>query len=113
MAAPLAWEFPGGKVGPGESPEEALRREIREELGVEIRVGSRLGRGRGLTGDRVVVLDVYLARIVRGAVRPVEHRDWGWFDAEALVGLDWAAPDVPVLPAVVAILKGVRVSRNS
>lgn len=74
----LLWEFVGGKIEPGETPEEALRRECREELDVEIET-------RGLFMDVVhdypdldVHLRLYFARIVSGVPKMLEHNDIRW-----------------------------------
>ena len=100
MPLPLKWEFPGGKLEPGEDPREALAREIREELGLEIEVGAWLGRGASVDGGRRIELDVFEAALVAGEVRLAEHRRYGWFAAGEIDALDWAAADVPVLGAL-------------
>lgn len=100
----LKWEFPGGKVEPGESPRAALRREIREELHLEIEVGSWLGRGEHLDAERVLELDVYTARIVSGEILLAEHHRYGWYRGDEIDALDWAAADRPVLPALKGLL---------
>ncbi len=104
MADPLKWEFPGGKVEPGEDSRQALVREIREELALDIEVGDRLGRGTGTGGGRTIVLDVYTATVVGGEIRLAEHRQVGWFRAADIDRLDWAAADRPVLPALRRVL---------
>lgn len=104
MSEPLKWEFPGGKVEPGEDPREALRREIREELHLEVEVGTLLGRGESAVDGRRIVLDIYAATILAGEVRLVEHQDWGWFTAAEIDRLDWADADLPVLPALKGLL---------
>ena len=101
----LQWEFPGGKVEPDETPRSALEREIREELAVEIEVGSWLGRGEHRSGGAVVKLDVFAARIMSGDIRLTEHFRYGWFSAEQLDALDWAAADRPILPALKSLLR--------
>ena len=102
MPLPLKWEFPGGKIEVEEDAPSALRREIREELGIAIEVDELLGRGTSDDGGRRIVLDVYLARLTEPDDRIVlaEHVAWGWFSAGEIAGLDWAAADIPVLPAL-------------
>ena len=104
MAAPLKWEFPGGKVEPDEDPRAALHRELLEELQVSVTVGSWIARGEAEAGGRLIQLDVYAGTIEFGEVRLREHAQFGWFDVVELGALDWAAPDVPVLPSVLALL---------
>lgn len=105
MSAPLRWEFPGGKVEAGEDPRTALRREVNEELGVVVAVGIRIARGEAEASGRLIQLDVYAASIESGEIQPREHVRFGWFSAEGLRALDWAAPDVPVLPHVMRLLQ--------
>jgi 8-oxo-dGTP diphosphatase len=93
MREPLRWEFPGGKVEPGESAQQALAREIDEELGVRIEVLELLGGN----DHQQLRLDVYLARIVDGEPVAHEHAALRWVAAEGLDALDWAAADVPLV----------------
>lgn len=94
------WEFPGGKVEPGESPHAALEREIREELGIETRIGALLGTGR--MGP--IRLDVYQARHLSGAIRLTDHDAVHWLAAHEIDAFEFAEADVPVLPALRALL---------
>ena len=106
MTEPGRWEFPGGKIEPGESPQAALVREVEEELGCAIRVGPRLGTGRAETPRARVRLDVFEASLVAGEPRAREHRALRWAVPDALEHLDWAPADVPVAPRVATRLRG-------
>ena len=97
MENPLEWEFPGGKVKPGEDPRRALVREIREELAVEIAVGELLGATTHRQTDRIIHLAVYSATITGGRIELAEHRSYGWFGSDELDALAWSPADRPLL----------------
>jgi 8-oxo-dGTP diphosphatase len=93
---PLKWEFPGGKVEPGEAPVDALAREIREELGCDARVG----RIDEVVFHAYAEFDLYMlvyACTLAGTPRPVEVADVRWVPPPELGGFD-------VLPADVALV---------
>ncbi|WP_307816433.1 (deoxy)nucleoside triphosphate pyrophosphohydrolase [Nocardioides limicola] len=102
-AAAGRWEFPGGKVEPGESPEAALIREIREELGIEIEVRRWLA-GRVTIDDRHE-LTVALAQSGEGDPQPHEHDQVRWVAAAELDDLDWLDADRPFLAELRAHLE--------
>ncbi len=105
MSSAGKWEFPGGKVEPREARRTALAREIREELGIEIEVGSLLGRGEAQGANRTIVLDVFLASIRGGTLTLHEHADICWLRADELENVDWADADRPLLPALEQVLR--------
>ena len=92
------WEFPGGKVDPGESPETALRREIREELCVEVTDLSPLATVTHAYDFGVIHLIPYLATCDRHPeIRLTEHTEHRWVLPEEAVSMEWAPADLPVL----------------
>jgi 8-oxo-dGTP diphosphatase len=101
------WEFPGGKVEPGESDVAALVRECQEELDVTISVGDRLGEDLVVQGPRGQwVLRVWTARIVSGEVRLVEHSAARWLSAAELGEVAWIPADAPLVEVLRALLSG-------
>jgi 8-oxo-dGTP diphosphatase len=102
--APAAgrWEFPGGKVEAGETPDQALVREVAEELGVVIVVRRWLA-GAAPIGT-AYELTVALAEIVDGEPAPAEHDRVRWLCAAELDDVDWLDPDRPFLQEVRMLL---------
>lgn len=90
------WEFPGGKVEPGESPEAALAREIREELGCDVEVTGWLVGEVPIGGHHA--LRVATCAITSGDPDPVEHDATRWLTSDQLDDVDWLVPDRPFLP---------------
>ena len=96
------WEFPGGKVEPGESDAAALVREIDEELGVEIAVDGWLS-GEQPVGE-AYLLRVALATLVSGEPTPTEHDRVRWLGADELDEVAWLAADRPFLSELSVLL---------
>ena len=80
----MLWEFVGGKVEPGESPEEALIRECREELAITISVGDIFTEVTHTYPDLTIHLTVFNAEITAGVPRKLEHNDLRWITADEL-----------------------------
>jgi 8-oxo-dGTP diphosphatase len=94
------WEFPGGKLEPGESPRAGLVRELEEELGIRVRATRPLIRVRHDYPERDVLLDVWRVSDWQGEVRGREGQELRWTPAEALTELEMPAADVAVVTAV-------------
>jgi len=96
------WEFPGGKVEPGEEIEVALAREFREELGVEVLASEGLMRIEHDYGDKQVCLDVRRVTQFQGEARGLEGQPLAWQLPEDL--RDWAFPaaNAPILTRLIS-----------
>ena len=93
------WEFPGGKVEPGETHQAALTRELREELGIESTISTFVGSHR----SHRLKVSVYLVRS-SGNPLPFEHLSLAWLNAENAHTLFWQQHDLPLLERLLRML---------
>ena len=91
------WEFPGGKIEPGESPEEALRREIREELRVSVGIDGHLMTVDYDYPDFHLSMDCFLCHLEAGEITLTEHEAARWLKAAELEEVDWLPADVEII----------------
>lgn len=91
------WEFPGGKVEPGENFEAALIREIQEELSIDIKVESKLGENSIVYDQRSLRIHLYLCRAVTDQIILIDHDQFEWTTPDQFSRFDWAPGDIPFL----------------
>ncbi|WP_171904160.1 (deoxy)nucleoside triphosphate pyrophosphohydrolase [Streptomyces abyssalis] len=97
------WELPGGKVEPGETPDQALVRELREELGIEIEALARVPGAWPLNQN--LVLHVWQARLLKGEPQPLQdHDELRWLAPDEAFDVDWLEQDRPAVRAVMETL---------
>jgi len=98
------WEFPGGKIEVGESPEEALLREISEELETEIEVGELIDTIEYDYPDFHLSMKCFACRIISGDLHLVEHEAARWLNAGQLDSVDWLPADITLIPKIARLL---------
>lgn len=98
------WEFPGGKVEAGESPEEALCREIREELEVEVNVGDLIDTIEYDYPAFHLSMKCYACTIAGGSPHLIEHEAARWLSADQLDSVAWLPADITLIPKIAGLL---------
>ena len=98
------WEFPGGKIEAGESPRDALAREIREELATEIRVGERIDTIEYDYPTFHLSMQCFACQVVSGKLELLEHENSAWLTAETLRSVKWLPADELILDKIAGFL---------
>ena len=91
------WEFPGGKIEPGETPEEAIKREIQEELATEIQVEQPLTNVEYDYPTFHLSMQCFICKVERGNLTLLEHEAARWLSYDELDGVDWLPADLVVV----------------
>lgn len=91
------WEFPGGKIEPGESSEDALKREIQEELGVDIVIEDLICTTEYDYPSFHLTMHCYLCRVEAGEIELREHKSARWLTIELLDSVEWLPADKEVI----------------
>ena len=105
QSLPYKWEFPGGKIEEGESPQTALKREIKEELTCNIEVGQQNEYTVHEYPFGIVHLTSYYCQLIEGKPQLTEHMAMRWLKINKLHLLNWAPADIP---AVKKIMNGFK-----
>jgi 8-oxo-dGTP diphosphatase len=104
MSLPLKWEFPGGKLEAGESPEACLQRELVEEMGVTVAVGRPLPLHTHSYDTFTVTLYPFLCALESDTITLHEHASMVWLPPHELHTLDWLEADQPVLEVYIRLV---------
>ena len=97
MPHPLKWEFPGGKVKEGESPEYCIKREIQEELGLRVVVKQLLPSVKHAYGNHTIKLIPFICSREEGKISLSEHKSFRWIPIEEVEEVDWLDADAEVV----------------
>lgn len=100
---PLAglWEFPGGKIEEGETPEESLVRELMEEMNIKVRVNEYVGESIYDYGDgKVISLKGFTAEIIEGDIKLTDHDEYKWVTLEEICNYRIAPADIPLISKI-------------
>jgi 8-oxo-dGTP diphosphatase len=94
------WEFPGGKIEDGETPQECLQRELFEELGIVVKVGQFFMENVHHYGDKIIQLQAYECEHISGNIILNDHDQIEWVETSEFVNFKFAPADIPFIKAL-------------